>query len=379
MAMSLLLVLLTTTLLEISTACSTDEDCSLNGLCTAQSQCVCDKGWVGQDCGVLNLAPATRHTGYNLTGSSPPTSSWGGKIIPDPKDSTLHHLFAAEFTGNCGLDFWSPMSRIIRAESRSGPAGPYTFAQEIAPTFAHNPTVEYSEAEGQYLMYHIGCPFPQPTTCTAPPVTCAPGDSENGESGISLRTSKDLLTWTPHPGYVLGNGSAGAWDEDSTNPNPFILHNGTVVLFYRGCHLNCKGAEVLGFATSGTSAGPYVRASPNSILPNNPTEDPFVWQDMRGNWHVLSHSLEPGGGWGGGPKIGRHAFARDLWGQWTWGSKSLAFNTTVHFTDGSVYVFNRRERPQLLFGKDMEPLFLTTGVQAMGTGTSFTLIQPVGA
>ena len=155
-AMSLLLLLLTTTLLEITNACSTDEDCSLNGLCTAQSQCVCDKGWVGEDCGVLNLAPATRHTGYNLTGSSPPTSSWGGKIIPDPKDSTLHHLFAAEFTGHCGLDFWSPMSRIIRAESRSGPAGPYTFAQEIAPTFAHNPTVVYSEAEGQYLMYHIG-------------------------------------------------------------------------------------------------------------------------------------------------------------------------------------------------------------------------------
>ena len=58
-----------------------------------------------------------------------------------------------------------------------------------------------------------------------------------------------------------------------------------------------------------------------------------------------------------------------------------AFNSTVTFTDGSVETFNRRERPKLFFSDDGEltPLYLTTGVQALGTATtSYTLIQPVG-
>jgi hypothetical protein len=328
--------------------CIVDEDCSLNGVCSG-AQCVCDPGWRGGDCGVLNLAPAVRYSGYNLTGNG--TSSWGGKVVQDPAEPTLHHLFAAEFTGGCGLDYWSPMSRIIRAESRTGPAGPYAFAQEVVGTFAHNPTVVWSAAEQLYLMYHIGCPYPQPASCSTPHFSCAPGDGANAESGITVRTSKDLRSWQRLPGYALGV-APGAWDEDNTNPSALVLANGSVVLAYRGCPAECRGAELLGLALAPCAAGPYTRTSPAaSILPQDATEDPNLWQDARGHWHMLSHSLEPGGGWGGGPKVGRHAFARDLLGSWTWGNTSLAYSTTVAYTDGTVDVLNRRERPQLLFAE----------------------------
>jgi len=362
-------------------SCATDEDCSLLGVCLSAS-CVCDSGWRGADCGELALAPATRHAGYNRTGESPPTSSWGGRVIADPVDPALHHLFAAEFTGSCGLDFWSPYSRIIRAESRAGPEGPFTFAAEVAPTFAHNPQVAYSAAEGLYLMYHIGCAFPQPAGCTPTALTCAPGNDENGESGISLRVSRDLRTWTARRGYALANGTGGGWDEDTTNPSPLVLGNGSIVLFYRGCPRNCADSEhteLLGFALAAGSQGPYTRATPAPLFPSHPTEDPNVWQDARGHWHVLSHSLEPGGAWGGGGRVGRHGFARSLQGPWTWNSATLAFNTTVHFTDGSVDVLNRRERPQLHFDSSGKPAFLVTGVQAAGQASSYTLIQPVAA
>ena len=359
-------------------ACSTDADCSLLGVCGPGGTCACDAGWRGADCGVLDLAPARRGSGYNRTGEAPPTSSWGGRVVRDPADAGLHHLFAAEFTRHCGLDYWSPMSRIIRAESRTGPAGPFAFAGEVVGTFAHNPTVDWSAAERQWLLFSIGCAVPQPASCEQPALECAPGNSNNGESGITLHTSPDLLSWTRAPGYVLANGSAGAWDEDTTNPSAYVQADGSVVLMYRGCPEGCASIEQLGFATAPAAAGPYARAHAQPILPN-PLEDGFVWRDARGNWHFLAHSLEPGGGFGDGPKVGRHGFAADLHGQWTFGGAELAFNTTVRFDDGSSEDFYRRERPQLLFSEDgaMTPTFLVTGVQSVGSPNSFTLIQPV--
>jgi hypothetical protein len=153
--------------------CTVDEDCSLNGVCARASRtCECDPGWRGADCGELDLAPATYGTGYNLTATG--TSSWGGKAIRDPRNASLYHLFAAEFTHGCGLDYWSPYSRIIRAEGTS-PAGPFTFAQEVVGTFAHNPTVLFSPADDAWLMVHIGCPTTVPASCADVSLECDPG------------------------------------------------------------------------------------------------------------------------------------------------------------------------------------------------------------
>ena len=135
LVLSLLLTFLSLVLSQ-SYKCQNDDDCSLNGLCdSSTAQCTCDPGWTGFDCGILDRAPAVRGSGYNMTANG--TSSWGGKPILDPSTGKWL-LFAAEFTGGCGLDYWSPMSRIIRAVSADGPAGPYMFEKELVGTFAHN-------------------------------------------------------------------------------------------------------------------------------------------------------------------------------------------------------------------------------------------------
>ncbi|CEJ92711.1 hypothetical protein VHEMI08346 [[Torrubiella] hemipterigena] len=386
-------------------SCSSDEDCSLNGVCSPQGTCACDKGWVGADCGVVDTRPAHLNTGYNLTASG--TSSWGSKIVQDPTDKNLHHLFAAEFSHGCGLDYWAPYSRIIRAESRTGPAGPYSFAAEIQPAFAHNPTVVYSPADKQWLMYYIGCKQKVVTNkCTFNRFTCGPGNANNGESGLSVMSSWDLKHWYPH-GQVFKGDNSSSWDADVTNPTVFPLHKaGTgarahasagsgssnayasaggeedpgMLLVYRGCPYDCGGAEQINVAVSPTGyLGPYTKIGPDPIFENG-NEDPFVWRDKRGNWHMLLHSLEADGGFGNGPKVGRHAFARDYKGPWTFVDRSLAFSTEVKYSDGSTIDFFRRERPQLYFSDDgeMTPLFMTTGVQPRNNPMSYTVIVPIG-
>jgi hypothetical protein len=74
-------------------------------------------------------------------------------------------------------------------------------------------------------------------------------------------------------------------------------------------------------------------------------------------------------------------YSRTLEGKWNFKLQE-AFSSTIAFTDGSTETFNRRERSKLFFSDDGEvtPLYLVTGVQALGTTTtSYTLIQPVGS
>lgn len=360
-------------------ACTTDEDCNLNGICQ-KNTCACDPGWTGTDCGKLDLIPGPRANGYNRTDEG--ISSWCNGIIRDPHKPDLYHLFISEFTHGCGLDYWSPYSHIIRAESETGPLGPYTSKQEIVPTFAHNPTVIWSEKDGRYLMYNIGCPLNVPSTCQDVNFTCGPGNRLNGESGISVWSSEDLRQWSGQ-GQAFPGLNSRAWDADTTNPGPLHVRSGPLeetILSFRGCPYNCNGTELISIATAEEYSGPYTPIHSKRPIFSQPSEDPFMWVDKRGNFHILVHSLLPDAGFGAGPNVGRHAYSRSWDGPWTFNMKTVAFNTTVDFDDGSSIDYLRRERPNLFFSEDgdMRPLFLSTGVQEKKNPASYSLIQPIG-
>lgn len=159
-------------------ACVVDDDCSLNGRCVSgnktntSSDCQCDLGWSGSDCGRLDLAPATRYTGFNNTNftsqdhyNNRGNSSWGGQIVQDQDDPKLFHLLYDQFAHGCGLSGWRPTSFIARAESTSGPQGPYLWKQNVTSSFRHNAYVYWSPADDKYLLWSIGVDVPDPKQC----------------------------------------------------------------------------------------------------------------------------------------------------------------------------------------------------------------------
>jgi hypothetical protein len=91
--------------------CDTDEDCSLNGVCTS-GKCDCDPGWVSAfgtgkgtiapgrkragGCGLLDLKPAPSSVSFH--GLDVNKSSWGGSILqlPSPTGKMQYAMFAAE-------------------------------------------------------------------------------------------------------------------------------------------------------------------------------------------------------------------------------------------------------------------------------------------
>ena len=81
-----------------ASVCTSDLDCSLNGLCTAGS-CACDKPWSGPGCEKMNFKPVTFPQGY---GMAPNLTSWGGGAIYEPA-TKKYHAYISVMTNDCLL------------------------------------------------------------------------------------------------------------------------------------------------------------------------------------------------------------------------------------------------------------------------------------
>ena len=79
-------------------ACVTDSDCSLLGECVT-GKCVCDKGWAGERCGVLNLGPVDKSNRPGIANAS--YATWGASPVKgaDGKWRVAH----AQMSHHCGI------------------------------------------------------------------------------------------------------------------------------------------------------------------------------------------------------------------------------------------------------------------------------------
>jgi len=334
--------------------CSTDSDCSLGGTCTGGT-CKCSSTWRGDNCAELNNGVTYKNGGYHV----PLHYSWGGSVIND--GTGTYHMFASEFVNECGLMSWETNSQVIHATS-SKPEGPFVVKNIALPTEHHNPTIRRA-LDGTYLIFCIGEDYDHPTNCTGDePGERLPGVG-TGTINLAYSTSLDG-PWQQIDQANMIHGRAGKWDEMVTNPAPVILQNGTVLLFYRGS--STQGTTKIyqiGLASAPSWKGPYTRVVDSSLFTVS-NEDPFVWQETDGHFHMLTHYFAGGGG---------HAFSAD---GVNWKFAGVAYNESVVWDDNTTTKFGRRERPQVLI-ENGKPVILFNGVTPEGSNDSFTIASQI--
>ena len=280
--------------------------CSLNGECTSDGLCKCDKGWKGESCGILDLSPQPT-IAYGYGGSTPNTSSWGGG--PPVFDGAKWHLYVSEIAGNCGMGTWSRMSQAVHAVS-DAMDGPYTRVELAIPTQTHNTYYAYSAPDKLHLLYSI-FGGTNPESCN-PYKNCTDGTTPGHAGGVHPDR------WLPAPSCPIEHStfvhysrslggpwvSAGPLQVDrvgcpscgDSNPAPYIFPNGTVIMLartkdsankrhniylYRARSWNSTYTWVPGAGPNGTVAG-----IGNGLLF---TEDPVLYKGRRG-FHALFHS-----------------------------------------------------------------------------------------
>ena len=323
--------------------CLNDWDCSLGGVCNQQTaQCDCDVWWTGPTCAQLNLQPASRVNGFNLavnttTWSALPantaTHTWCTSVHYD--DST-HDYFAAVsyITNHCTLDAWTTNSEVVTVRSKSpfGPFDPSSMTVLVQP-FAHNPKV-VRYVDGTWLLFFIGAIDGSitPNNCSSASPHSASAPASASHSSSPYFSDFDAAPSVRHPTVDPGNdGARVAWSNSSlgpwtlynegapvfgpnstvwysncvTNPAPVILPNGTVLLYFtanpdalRGPH----SGNTMAVARAPHWAGPYTNVDEFGGVTAPDAEDPFVFRDPRGHFHMLMNTNT--GHWMGGNLTG---------------------------------------------------------------------------
>ena len=239
----------------------------------------------------------------------------------------------------------------------------------VLPTEHHNPTVQVSPGgDGNSWNLYTIADWDGPVTVTT-----------STDHGISWSTGGD-------------DGGGGATTEQTVmphnNPGPVLNKDGSMLMYYRfetELEAPTCSMEAIGMQRCASARGPC-RGDANSgsskPLFKHTAEDPSVFVDVRGNFHMLVNALP----YACAPKTnqGGHAWSKD---GVTWSEPRVgAFNTTVTFTDGAAITCERRERPQMIMDPETNrPLVLMTavfncppfgdGIYAGGNDDSFTLAQ----
>ena len=376
----MILLLLTHLLLHTTNACKNSNlGCSLNGICDLSTNtCNCDPAWKGTTCSELNLLPLEPKRVLNGAYRPGKRTSWGANVLYSKEDNKFH-MFVAEMKGDCTLTSWIPNSQVVHAIS-SSLEGPYEFQNVLFDTFHHNPRLIQNPNDGSYLLFMIGgnhsSTSGEPGNCSSIP----PAVGELLDTNIVVARATSLNgPWTVPQGPLIKRGKVNEWDYVVTNPTPIILPNGTALLYYRGTPKYWQDdsdvdspldlPESVGVARAPHWSGPYEKVFNKPIL-SVMNEDPFAWRNTRGDFHLLTHGRSD---WWNT----HHSYSEDGL-VWSDGS-DIATNPNVTLTNGTVYKFTNRERPQIYFNETTgEPAVLFNGVCPGAKYTyAYTLAQDI--
>lgn len=294
-------------------ACTSDLECSLNGVCTS-GVCVCDVPWTGDasaggQCGTLKYAMGNQRapqSAKNIYNNSDPRNTWNGPIMVE--DGTFHMFNPIYNVGSLG----GPTA--ILHGTATTITGPWNWSHATLQTLGgENPAgVTFVDPVTKKTVYSL---WIKHTVLTAP--------SPNGP-------------WTPVNDFVSpGNNVAplyhdGAWYATS-QPTSTVYTTPALA----------PGNRWVEFA----SITPV--ALPASLQYH--VEDPFMWVDKRGNWHIVNHAYANSQYENCGESyVSNHFFSPDG-KNWSNIPGLQPYTHTVEYLDGTSHTFTTLERPNLHF------------------------------
>jgi hypothetical protein len=319
-----------------SAPCSTDLDCSLNGRCSSSTgACACHKPWRGSQCEILGFKASS--SVKTLVPQSNGTS-WGGSIIK--VNDTYHGYFCST----------KSIPDITNAHIIHGSSprieGPYNFSGVVGRAEGPSMIVQkFSNSSVQYVLWsgpdgHEDDGYGPVRVADQPegPFTNVPFDFPRKDSKGHCTCFDPAPMWLNDTWFVTCQIPDGS---NHTRP-PYV----TDLIIYH----------------SATLAGPWQVYS-NSTL-HRPTgqwiEDPFLWTDEQGNWHLLSHAYNLKDTIScARSTVSAHAFSRDG-KDWHLLEPYLApYGHTIEHTDGTTKTYSTLERPKIHFsGHKMTHLVL---------------------
>mmetsp|Transcript_20302 Transcript_20302/g.24631 ORF Transcript_20302/g.24631 Transcript_20302/m.24631 type:complete len:438 (+) Transcript_20302:174-1487(+) len=382
----------TSILLWQSARCS-DENCSYNGKCINMKgdniSCKCDIGWKGKYCHQLRLGKCKNFTGLNeLHREINRTSTWGGSVLKG--EDELWHMWASEISRHCGIHRWLTNSVVVHAVSNNL-SSPFQRKEVVFPLFSHEPIVTRAPT-GEYVMYFSS--FPGASASDQPICNCSDGNSISGEPGCHIEpgvgVNKTLYSYMSYSKTANGPWSQPQSLAHVTGTNlahvdlnlaPVIRADGSAEFWTRW---NIWQADDWKNVSTYRDTGQAPDFLHDGIWEG---EDPSLWIDQNGHYHIISHNGERGKT-GTRGDCGRHMFSESgLAGTWRVPHTlkddlgGCAYpRTNIPFEDGSIRSFYRRERPHLIFDNNI-PVALSTAVVDSPSLTdrdaSYSLIQLV--
>lgn len=229
--------------------------------------------------------------------------------------------------------------------------GPYEFQDVAINTWSHN-SAPVKLKDGTYAIFHIGRGTGPPdggNNCTGAVSidgsSIATAVQQSYSGGSTIHTSSSLNgPWEPLiPNYLGG----------CNNPAPWVHpDNGTVYIVCGSSLLRTEDirgnwTEVAKISHSGGPSGGY--------------EDPFVYTDRRGRWHVLYHvyTMQPAHTCVN-TTVSAHIFSED---GYTWHTTpTQPYTSQVQLQSGATITVATRERPKLVFNASGVPTHLVNGV-----------------
>ena len=202
-----------------------------------------------------------------------------------------------------------------------------------------------------------------------------------GDSCYFLTADQWDGPWTRNDGNagVLIN-CTGSWTADCLvgNPAPFVFSNGTVNLYFTATTCPPGSGNLappcIAMARADNFSGPYTLATPSRPITYPESEDPSVFRDKRGHFHLVTNVNTYHARCAQGVPCGGHAWSRDgfVFSNLTVG----AFGPVITFKNGTEWRNAYVERPLVTMAADgVTPLAFHVGMGRASYSDSCNWVQ----